>query len=275
MAKLLKKTLGLLVLMMAVFTLTSCGQSSQTNVYQNSKEAKKIVWGVKSDTKLFGLVNIKNGKTEGFDIDIAKAITKKMFGKDAKAEFVATTAKTKVPLLKNNSIDAVAATMTITPERKKILDFTKPYFGAGQSILVKKGSSIKGINDLNKKGTQVMAVKGTTAVDNIHKYAPKAKVLELDDYAQAFSALKSGQGIAMTTDNGILFGIAKENPNYQVVGGAFTNEPYGLAVDKGQTEMRDHMNKALDEIKADGTYTKLVKKWFGSIPGFDLKEAEE
>lgn len=275
MSKFLKRTLGLLVLLTAVFTLTSCGQKSQPNVYQNSKKANKIVWGVKTDTKLFGLINIKNGQTEGFDIDIAKALTKKMIGKDAKAEFVATTAKTKVPLLKNNSIDAVAATMTITPEREKILDFSKPYFGAGQSLLVKKGSKIKGINDLNKDGIRVMAVKGTTAVDNVHKYAPKAKVLELDDYAQAFSALKSGQGVAMTTDNGILFGIAQENPGYQVVGGAFTNEPYGLSVDKGQTEMRDHINKALDEIKADGTYTKLVQKWFGNIPGFDPKEVEE
>lgn len=276
MAKWFKRMLYLLVPVFLLTLLTGCGASKkQADVYQSTKDAKKIVWGVKADTRLFGLMNVKTGEIDGFDVDLAKALTKQMYGKDAKAEFVQTTAKTKVPLLKNGNIDAVAAAMTITDDRKKIVDFTQPYFGAGQSLLVKKGSPIKSIKDLNKNGVKVMAVKGTTAVDNVHKYAPKARVLELDDYAQAFTALKSGQGVAMTTDNGILYGIAKENPDYAVVGGAFTNEPYGLAVNKGQGKMRDELNKALNELQADGTYSRLVKKWFGGIPGFDIKEVEE
>jgi len=275
MSKWLKRILTVLVPVFLVTVLAGCGEQKPDNVYESTKESKKIVWGVKADTRLFGLMNVKTGNIDGFDIDLAKVLTKQMYGKDAKAEFIQTTTKTRVPLLKNGNIDAVAASMTITPEREKLLDFTKPYFGAGQSLLAKKGSSIKSMKDLNKKGTKIMAVKGTTAVDNVAKYAPKASVLELDDYAQAFTALKSGQGSAMTTDNGILYGIAKENPKYQVVSGTFTNEPYGLAVDKGQDEMSDHLNKALDELKANGTYSKLVKKWFGGIPGFDVKEVEE
>ncbi|MBN7274569.1 transporter substrate-binding domain-containing protein [Ligilactobacillus pobuzihii] len=275
MSKWFKRVLTVLVPVFLVTVLAGCAEQKPDNVYESTKESKKIVWGVKADTRLFGLMNVKTGNIDGFDIDLAKALTKQMYGKDAKAEFVQTTAKTKVPLLKNGNIDAVAAAMTITDDRKKIINYTQPYFGAGQSLLVKKGSDIKNVKDLNKAGTKVMAVKGTTAVDNVHKFAPKARVLELDDYAQAFTALKSKQGVAMTTDNGILYGIAKENPDYEVVGGTFTNEPYGLAVDKGQDEMSDHLNKALDELKANGTYSKLVKKWFGGIPGFDVKEVEE
>lgn len=275
MSKWFKRVLTVLVPVFLVTVLAGCAEQKPDNVYESTKESKKIVWGVKADTRLFGLMNVKTGNIDGFDIDLAKALTKQMYGKDAKAEFVQTTAKTKVPLLKNGNIDAVAAAMTITDDRKKIINYTEPYFGAGQSLLVKKGSDIKTVKDLNKAGTKVMAVKGTTAVDNVHKFAPKARVLELDDYAQAFTALKSKQGVAMTTDNGILYGIAKENPDYEVIGGTFTNEPYGLAVDKGQDEMRDHLNKALDELKANGTYSKLVKKWFGGIPGFDVKEVEE
>ena len=275
MSKWFKRVLALLVPVFLVTVLAGCAEKKPDNVYESTKEAKKIVWGVKADTRLCGLMNVKTGNIDGFDVDLARALTKQMYGKDAKAEFVQTTAKTKVPLLKNGNIDAVAAAMTITDERKKIINFTQPYFGAGQSLLVKRGSSIKTIRDLNKPGTKVMAVKGTTAVANVHKFAPQARVLELDDYAQAFTALKSGQGVAMTTDNGILYGIAKENPDYEVVGGTFTNEPYGLAVDKGQDEMRDHLNKALNELQANGTYKRLVQKWFGGIPGFDVKEVEE
>ncbi|HBQ43383.1 MAG TPA: glutamine ABC transporter substrate-binding protein, partial [Lactobacillus acetotolerans] len=74
----------------------------------------------------------------------------------------------------------------------------------GQGILVPDNSKIKTVQQLNNK--TVLAVKGTTAVANVHKYAPKAKVLEYGDYGQAFSALKAGQGVAMTTDSGLLAG---------------------------------------------------------------------
>lgn len=78
----------------------------------------------------------------------------------------------------------------------------------------------------------------------------------------------------MSTDNGILAGIAAENPGYKVVGGTFTHEPYGVAVDKGQTKMADAINKALVKLEKNGTYNRLMHKWFDGIPGFSIKEAE-
>lgn len=130
-------------------------------------------------------------------------------------------------------------------------------------------SKIKNVKDLN--GKVVLAVKGTTAVDDVHKYAPKAKVLQYDDYGQAMSALKANQGVALTTDNGLLAGIAQENPGYKLVGGVYSNAPYGIAVNKGQTDMIDHINQALNELQQNGTYDRLIKKWFAGIPGFSLK----
>ncbi|MCP0887242.1 transporter substrate-binding domain-containing protein [Ligilactobacillus sp. WILCCON 0076] len=274
MGKKLRRSLLFLLPLLIIFFLSGCSNTQEKNIYQADKKTKTITWGIKSDTRLFGLMNIKTGQSEGFDIDMAKALTKKIYGKNAKVKFVTTTITTKIPLLKNGNIDAVIAAMTITPERKEYVDFSTPYFNAGQSLLVKKGSSITSIKDLNKKNITVLAVKGSTAVANIEKYAPKAKVLEYDDYGQAFTALKSGQGDAMTTDNGILYGIAKENKGYAVVGGTFTNEPYGIAVNKGQKQLLHAINKALAELKEDGTYARLANKWFGDVAGFNLKEAE-
>lgn len=255
-----------------MLTLAGCGKKQSKNVYQEVKQSKTIVWGVRADTRLFGLMSVKTGKIEGFEIDLAKALTKQILGKDAKTEFVQTTPKTRIPLLKNGNIDAILATMTITPERAKQVDFTKSYFPSGQSLLVPDNSKIKNVKELN--GKTVLAVKGTTAVDNIKKFAPKAKVLEYDDYGQAFTALKAGQGQAMTTDNGVLAGIANENPGYKLVGGTFTKEPYGIAVNKGQTEMLNKLNQALTQIKKDGTYHRLIQKWFGGVPGFKEVENE-
>lgn len=276
--KKLIRYLGLLTsLCLLVLVLSSCGTKKAANqsVLSRAKQTNTIVWGVKADTKLFGLMDVQDSQIKGFDVDMAKAITKQIFGPSGKASFIQVSSQTRIPLLKNGNIDAVIATMTITPDREKVVDFSNHYFNAGQSLLVKKGSSIKSVKDLNVSGTQVLAVTGANSVANFEKVAPKAKVLELQDYAQALQALKSGQGKALTTDNGILLGMAVENPGYKVVGGAFTKEPYGIAVNKGQKSFVNQINVALKELRKNGQYNKIVKKWFGNIAGFDYKEAEK
>lgn len=260
-----KKTMIRLFFLLGLvfFILSGCkGKSvAEENILDRSKQTDTITWGVKYDTRLFGMMDIKSSTVQGFDIDIAKAITQKILGKNGKAEFVEVTSKTRIPLLKNGNIDAIIATMTITDERKKQVDFSEVYFDAGQSLLVKKGSPIKSVDDLNAD-TTVLAVKGSTSADNIHQHAPDAKVLELENYAEAFTALQSGQGDAMTTDNAILLGMAAENPAYTLTGEAFTNEPYGIAINKGQKDFLQAVNKALKDMIADGTYDKIFHKWF-------------
>ncbi|KRN47394.1 hypothetical protein IV84_GL001844 [Pediococcus damnosus] len=258
--------------------LSSCGSKAATSnesVLKTAESNNTIVWGVKADTKLFGLMDVKDSKIKGFDVDMARAITKQMLGPSGKASFIQVSSQTRIPLLKNGNIDAIIATMTITPAREKAVDFSDHYFNAGQSLMVKKGSPIKNVKDLDKKGTQVLAVTGANSVANFQKVAPKAKVLELQDYAQALQALKSGQGEALTTDNGILLGMAAQNPGYQVVGGTFTKEPYGIAVNKGQKPFVNKINQALQQLRENGEYDRIVKKWFGNIAGFNYKEAEK
>ena len=255
-----------LISIIAVFMLAACGSKdegtggSTENGLEKIKEKDKIVFGVKNDTRLFGLKNTSTGKVEGFDIDIAKALAKEILGDENKIELVEVTSKTRVPLLQNGKIDAVVATMTITEERKKEVDFTDVYFNAGQSLLVKKGSKIKSIDDL-KAGTKVIAVKGSTSAVNIAEKAPDTEVLQFENYAEAFTALKSGQGDALTTDDAILYGMADEDPSYELVGGQFTEEPYGIAVKKGNKELVDELNKALKTIKDNGTYDEIKNKW--------------
>ena len=266
----MKKQFRLATLLVALgalmLTLSGCGKSlSQQNVLQNDRKANTITWGVKADTKLFGLMDVRDNQIKGFDVDMAKHITRHILGKKGKAKFIQVTSQSRIPLLKNGNIDAIIATMTITPQRVKVV---------GQSLLVPNGSKIKNVNDLNKPGTTVLGVVGANSVQNIKKFAPKARVLELQDYAQALTSLKAGQGVALTTDNGILYGMAVQNPGFKVVGGTFTREPYGVAVNKGQKPFTNEVNKAIKEMEADGEYNQLIKKWFGNVPGFNYKELE-
>ncbi|MGX9132916.1 transporter substrate-binding domain-containing protein [Rummeliibacillus sp. JY-2-4R] len=262
----------LLFAMISVLMLAACGTKEKSNSTKSDssgssknsleaiKEKDKIVFGVKNDTRLFGLKNPKTGNVEGFDIDIAKEITKIVLGDESKAEFKEVTSKTRIPMLQKGDIDAIVATMTITDERKKEVDFSDVYFKAGQALLVKKGSPIKSIADI-KKGTKVLAVKGSTSAVNIREKAPDATVLEFENYAEAFTALKAGQGDTLTTDNAILYGMVDEDPNYQVVGDLFTDEPYGIAVKKDSPELVQAINDALKELHDNGKYDELYKKW--------------
>ena len=261
-----KKISLLFLFSILLMTLFGCGQSSlaKVDILTRIEETPKIFWGVKNDTRLFGLTNIETRKVEGFDIDIALAITEEILGPEGEAVFVEVTSKTRIPLIKNGNIDAIIATMTISEERLKQVDFSDVYFDAGQSLLVKNGSPIKGVEDLDET-TTVLAVKGSTSAINIRKFAPEAKILELENYAEAFTALQSGQGDAMTTDSAILLGMAQENPNYQLAGEIFTDEPYGIAINKGQEPFLAAVNEALAIIKENGTYQAIYDKWFPNV----------
>ena len=261
------KPLTLLLLIFPLLLLTACGPKSLAalDIKERLEDNPTITWGVKVDTSLFGLYNIETTKIEGFDIDIAKALTKEITGDAKNAKFVEVTSKTRIPLLKNGNIDSIIATMTINEERKKQVDFSDVYFAAGQALLVPKDSPLQGVTDLTSEDT-VLSVKGSTSAANIREHAPDAKVLELENYSEAFTALQSGQGDAMTTDNAILLGIIAKNPSYRLAGDNFTDEPYGIAINKGQEPFVQTINEALKTIKENGVYDKIYAKW---IPNLD------
>lgn len=274
----LKKTLAIILAgLLAMTMLAGCGGSTekqettdQTQGDQSTpkteatkldkiKERGKLIAGVKYDVPLFGMLNTQTNQVEGFEIDLMKELAKKIFGDENKVEFVQVQSKTRVPMLQNDQVDIVAGTMTITDERKQQIDFSDVYFQAGQSLLVKKDSPIKSIEDLKDK--RVSSVQGSTSVQNIKEKAPGAKIVEFPTYPEAFLALQNGRADAMTTDNVILTGFALKDPNTHLVGGLFTSEPYGLGFKKGNDDFVQYVNEYLKELKDTGKYNELYKKW--------------
>lgn len=261
---------------LALGLLTGCGGGEQKTgdnkpavtetkkMLDTIKERDKLIAGVKYDAPLFGMINTQTNQAEGFEIDLMRELAKKIFNDPSKVELVKVESKTRIPMLQNGQVDIVAGTMTITEERKKQVDFTDVYFEAGQSLLVKKGSAVESVDDLKSK--KVVTVQGSTSAKNIREKAPEAQVLEFPTYPEAFLALQNGRADAMTTDNSILMGFAQKDPNTELVGGMFTAEPYGMAFQKGQDEWVQFVNEWLKEIKANGTYAELYKKWFKEDP---------
>ena len=268
----MKKIICSISLLIGMFFLSGCGNKvADQSALKNVRSSNTITWAVEGDKKLFSLIDIRDDKEKGFDIDMAKAITKEILGPKGQARFTLATSQSRIPLLKNGNVDAVIATLTITPERAQVISFTKSYFQAGKSFLVPKGSNIKRPSDLN--GKTVIGIVGDNSVEAIKKVAPRAKVVAMQDYGQAVSALKSHQGDALTSDNGILYGLAAQSPDsLEVTGGTYTKEPYGIAVNKNQEPFHRAINRAIDKIQQSGEYNRLIKKWFGQVPGFNYKE---
>lgn len=241
--------------------------------YQYSIQTKgKIRIGTREDNVPFGLKNPATSKFEGFDVEVGREIAKAIFGADANAdpdkfiEYVPVVSATRIPTLQDNKADVIIATFTINEERLKQIDFSSVYFRTGQKILVKKdNTTITKVADLN--GKTVCSARGSTSEKNVAAAAKEAKLLLLDTYPPCLLALQQGQADAVSTDETILFGLVKQDPNTKIVGPYFSDEPYGIGVAKDRVGFVPFINTVIAAMIADGRWAKLYETWITPVSG--------
>ena len=228
--------------------------------------AGKMTVGVKFDQPGFGLKDPVSGKVDGFDVAIAKEIGKSLGLEEGDIEFVESISANRIPYMQEDKVDMVAATMTINADRKTQIEFSRPYFLAGQSILVKKdNTTITKVADLN--GKTVCSVQGSTSEKNVQTNAPQATLQSLTTYAACVQGMKDGRYEAVSTDDIILAGFAASDSTLKLVGGQFTKEPYGLGFKKGKTDMSQYVDSLLAKWLADGTWDRIYNQYLGKVEG--------
>lgn len=207
----------------------------------------------------------KEGSKEyiGFDMDLARAIGKKI---GAKVEIVSMGFDGLIPALNAGNIDAIAAGMSITPERAKNVDFSAPYYKSGLAVMVKKeNKTIKDMDDL--RGKKIAVQIGTTGAMEAHKI-PQTQVVEFNTNTEAALELKNGGVDAVINDLPVVayFLHTGGGSEYaKIVGKTVSAEDYGIAVKKGNKKLVEEINKAIADLKKDGEYAKIYKKWFGDV----------
>ncbi|KRC58298.1 ABC transporter substrate-binding protein [Agromyces sp. Root81] len=226
-------------------------------------EAGEVTIGTKFDQPLFGLLDPNTNSPVGFDVEIAKIIASELGIDEENIEWVETVSANREPFIQNGEVDFVVATYTINDKRKEVVSFAGPYYMAGQSILVlADNDDIKSEEDL--VGQPVCSVTGST---------PAAKLTEIgavpfltDTYSNCLEPLRSGQVVAVSTDNVILAGLAAQNEGeFKVVGEPFTEEPYGIGLALEDTEFRDWINDVLEEAYEDGRYEEAWNSTAGAV----------
>ena len=220
--------------------------------------AGELIAGVKYDVPPFGFKDPDTGDILGFDVDIAQEIADRL-GVELNA--VEAISDNRIPFLQDGEVDIIASTMTITTDRDAEIDFSEPYFIAHGRILVPEDSDIAGIEDL--AGKRVCTAVGSTYESTLKEQAPDAKLTLVDTYSECFESIQNGSVDAVSTDDVILTGMIIQDDSLKMVGDELTEEPYGIGLPEGDSEMQEFVNEVLAELFENGRWSEIYDEWVG------------
>ena len=255
--------------------LAGCGNSNATSTDSSSdaKSDEKKGMTLIEDGKLtvvaelgfapFEYMDEKTGEPVGFDVDVINAVAEKM---GLTASYLPNQKfDTLVPIIKQGGkADVSIAAVTITDERMESVDFSEPYLDSNQAIVVAKGSS-ETEETLNDASKQVVCQGGTTGDEWIGENLPDAVRVPVDDVTAALTGVQTGLYQAMVVDLPVAsYMLSQSFSDLEIVKEISTGEQYGIAVSKDNPELTQAVNKALEDMKSDGTMKEIETKWFGS-----------
>jgi polar amino acid transport system substrate-binding protein len=226
-------------------------------------ERGRLIVGVDQNTYFFGSRNPASGQPEGFDIDLAREIARHIFGDPNRIQFRVVDATQRESFLQSGLVDLVVRTYTITCGRKQSVDFSTVYYYAHQKILAAKGSGIDSAAALS--GKRVCAVSGTTSLSRLFALDPRPTLLGVSTWTDCLLLLQQGQVDAISTDDVVLHGLARQDPTVEVVGPDMSVEPYGVGVKKENSDLVRFVNGVLEQMRDDGTWERLYDAHLRSL----------
>lgn len=256
---------------------------------------RRLIVGVDQNSYDWGYLDPESNAFEGFDIDIARAIAKNIYGSETAVKFQPVSTAQRIPALQNGTVDVIVRTMTISCDRREDIDFSSAYFKAGQQVLAPKSSEITGYNE-TLKGKRVCTATGSSAVqalegdkrngafgavywDSANNEGNKpagqsAADLSVPNQLDCLVRLQLGLVDAIVTDNSLAAGQAAQDPSVMLKGPPFTTEYYGVATKLSKTGDNDlvrRINKVLEEYRAGGAdspWMRSYNKWLKTgLPG--------
>ncbi|KAB0564986.1 cystine ABC transporter substrate-binding protein [Pseudomonas palleroniana] len=236
------------------------GQAVAGEQLNTIKKAGEIKIGLEGTYPPFSFVD-ESGKLSGFEVELSEALAKEL---GVKVKLQATPWDGILAALESKRLDAVVNQVTISEERKKKYDFSKPYTVSGiQALTLKKNvDTIKSADDL--AGKKVGVGLGTNYEQWLKDNQPKAIIKTYNDDPTKFQDLRIGRTDAILIDRLAALEYAKKATDTAAAGPAFSRQEAGIALRKGEPELLDAVNKALDKLRADGTLKKLSEKYFNA-----------
>jgi polar amino acid transport system substrate-binding protein len=245
----------------ALGSLPAPGSPPAGSFAANVKAKGQLVVGVSGDTRLLGYRDsLDNGELKGFDIELAKAVGRAIFGADGHVQFKVITAGQRFDYVNRGQVDMVARAVSMTcdrwskPELEKSAIFSAGYFSSEQRLLVRADQGVTSINGLGK-GSKVCAPAGSTSLANLAKY-PAVTPVSVEIHSDCLALWQEGRVDAITGDDAILAGFAAQDPHAKVVGKSLDTTSYAFAVGKTHRDFVQFLNAVMTGPDFRSTWTK-------------------
>lgn len=247
---------------------TAGSRWSNENGVSEIKSRGYIRVAVFGDLPPYGWVN-DQGKRVGYDVYLARRIAKDL---NVKIRFIQVNANNRVDTLNSNKADIVLANFTVTPERKDVVDFAKPYMKVSVGVISPKNAPINSAQEL--KGKKLIVTKGTTA-ENYFAKQSGVNLLKFDSKTQQFNALKNGRGAALADDNSYLYAWVKKNPKYVIGIKSIGPRQYvSPAVKKGNRSLLKWTNHEITKLTKEGFFVQDYQKELAPYFSKDIKPTD-
>jgi glutamate/aspartate transport system substrate-binding protein len=265
----MRKILLMVAGLLAASIATAQAQSSDP-ILDRIKQKKQISIGYREASIPFSFLNDER-KPVGYALDICAkvvdAVKQKLEMSDLAVNFVAVNPQNRVALVANGTVDIECGSTVNTISRQSQADFSAAHFISATRLLVKTGSGLKEVEDLDGKAialpintTPERLIKGL-----IEEKKLKVKIVAVRDNSEGFLALSTGRADAFSTDDILLFGLRKSAPSpsdYEVVGRPLSFDPYGLMVQKNSTVFLSTVNATIARLIRSGEMQAVYAKWF-------------
>lgn len=250
-----------LALLFLCLICCSCGKKSVINDDLTTiTQRDRLIVGIRNDAPPFGFKD-KNGFTVGYDADLARLIAKGILGDEKKVEFVPVTASNRIMKLNSGEVDCLIATMSITTQRQQFLNFSTPYYMAGQAILVRSSSKATSLRDFT--GKKLIIVFGSTSEKNLRSNVPEVTVIGYKTYNDAYNALKNGKADGIVADDTVLLGFSTNDKSVKLLPKRYSKEPYAVVFKKDDASINftNKVNYIVENLQSTGRLNRLQEKW--------------
>lgn len=256
----MKKNLLASLLLVPALLLAACG-GEETETKSSTTDSDKEVYTVGIDVTYPPFEFEKDGKYVGIDVELIEAIAK---DQGFEVELEAMDFKGIIPSLQAGQLDVAMGGMSITDERKNVVDFSEPYFDAGVSLIVSETTTdIETVEDL--KGKRVAVKKGTVGANFATSIASEIgfEMVQFDDSPSMFLDVQNGNSVALFEDYPVIsYAIAQQDLPLKIVGNRLNDDQYGIGVLKGKNQdILEKINEGLENLKESGEYQEILDNY--------------
>ena len=239
---------------LALAGLTQVHAAGLPAVPDEIKEAGQLRAGVRCDQPPYGFQD-NNGEFAGIEVEMSRTVALWALGSKDKVTFTCVTAENRVPQVLGRKVDFLIATLGVTPERQRVIDFTTPYRWGASDVIVAKDSPIKKIADLD--GKTLATLKGSVQAKWFEDHMPNVKTLRMNSAADALQTFRQGRADAYTHDAATLVVVTANDANARLLGEPFQISDAAIGVRKNDEQWRDYLSAAIARMHEE----KMFRGW--------------